>query len=220
MTLMPGILIGSNVVNPGAQSPKLTAVVKHTLLNVLPSNQVLGKVAIPFKNIKLDRADVEWLLATHEHGRGPVDWSDEHQHERAGLDMRGADQKQADLRSLPLACMCGGLTWYPRNSWTSLKEHLDMAAVHLEGADLSGAHLEGACLRGAHLEKVRLNGAHIEDSDLSGAYMQEAILRDAHIERASLVRTRLDGGILIKAHLEGAYLPGTHLEGAALYKAT
>src|SRR5262245_21104774 len=32
----------------------------------------------PFKEIKLDRADVEWLLATHESGgmRGPVDWND------------------------------------------------------------------------------------------------------------------------------------------------
>ncbi len=33
----------------------------------------------PIKNIKLDRADVEWLLATHEHRRGPIDWRDEHQ---------------------------------------------------------------------------------------------------------------------------------------------
>ena len=102
----------------------------------------------PFKNIKLDRADVEWLLATHEHGRGPVDRSDEHQHEREGLDLRGADLSRADLHDLPLAHMRGGLTWYPRNS--ELPEQLDMAAVHLEGADLSGAHLEGACLRGAH----------------------------------------------------------------------
>ncbi len=171
----------------------------------------------PFKNIKLDRADVEWLLATHEHGRGPIDWSDQHQHERARLDLRGADLKQADLHNLPLACMCGGLTWYPKNS--ELPEQLDTAAVHLDGADLSGAHLEGACLRGAHLEKARLSRAHIEDADLSGAHMQEAILRDAHIERATLVRTRLDGGNLIKAHLDGANLRGTHLEGAALYKA-
>jgi len=27
----------------------------------------------PFKDIKLNRADVEWLLATHMNGRGPVD---------------------------------------------------------------------------------------------------------------------------------------------------
>ncbi len=170
----------------------------------------------PFKNIKLDRADVEWLLANHEQGRGPIDWSDEHQREREGLDLRGAVLNQADLHNLPLSHMQGGLTWYPRNS--ELPEQFDMAAVHLDGADLNGAHLEGTCLRGAHLEKVRLSGAHIEDADLSGAYMQEASLRDAHIERATLVRTRLEGGILIKAHLEGAYLRGTHLEGAALYK--
>src|ERR1700694_5489944 len=36
----------------------------------------------PFKGEKLSRADVEWLLAIHENGRGPVDWSDESQRER------------------------------------------------------------------------------------------------------------------------------------------
>ena len=30
----------------------------------------------PFKGVRLSRADVEWLLATHENERGPVDWSD------------------------------------------------------------------------------------------------------------------------------------------------
>jgi uncharacterized protein YjbI with pentapeptide repeats len=170
----------------------------------------------PFKNIKLDRADVEWLLATHEHGRGPIDWSDEHQHERAGLDLRGADLSQADLHDLPLACMRGSLTWYPGNS--GLPEQLDMAGVHLEGANLNGAHLEGACLRSAHLEKVRLSGAHIEDADLSGAHIQEAILREVHMEGTTLIRTHLEGAILSKAHLERAKLRGTHLERAALYE--
>src|SRR5215469_9149501 len=45
----------------------------------------------PFKAMKLSRADVEWLLATYEDGLGPVDWSDASQHERQGLDLRGAD---------------------------------------------------------------------------------------------------------------------------------
>src|SRR5690242_9114334 len=39
----------------------------------------------PFRGVKLTRADVEWLLATHENGRGPVDWSDESQRKRKGL---------------------------------------------------------------------------------------------------------------------------------------
>ena len=64
----------------------------------------------PFKSMKLSRADVEWLLATHEHGCGPVDWSDENQRRRQGLDLRGADVRHADLQSLPLAGVCGGLT--------------------------------------------------------------------------------------------------------------
>src|SRR5437016_5439235 len=46
----------------------------------------------PFKDIKLSRADIEWLLATHEDRRGPVDWKD--QHTRVGLDLRGADLRQ------------------------------------------------------------------------------------------------------------------------------
>src|SRR5947207_982956 len=32
----------------------------------------INKGIYPFKDIKLNRADVEWLLATHESGRGPV----------------------------------------------------------------------------------------------------------------------------------------------------
>src|SRR6266700_6702790 len=49
----------------------------------------IKKGIYPFKDMKLSRADVEWLLATHENGRGPVDWSDEGQREREGLDLRG-----------------------------------------------------------------------------------------------------------------------------------
>jgi len=63
----------------------------------------------PFKNIELNRADVEWLLATHENGRGPIDWSDESQRERQGLDLRGADLQKINLKSLPLTGIYGGL---------------------------------------------------------------------------------------------------------------
>src|ERR1700682_2576422 len=44
----------------------------------------IEKGIYPFKDIKLSRADVEWLLATHENGRGPVDWSAEFQGTRRG----------------------------------------------------------------------------------------------------------------------------------------
>lgn len=64
----------------------------------------------PFKGVKLSRADVEWLLATHENGRGPVDWKDTSQRGREGLDVRAADLRQVDLQNLPLARLHGGLT--------------------------------------------------------------------------------------------------------------
>src|SRR5260370_42694353 len=54
----------------------------------------------PFKDIKLYRADIEWLLATHEEGRGTIDWSDERQRERLGLDLSGAILIKADLYHL------------------------------------------------------------------------------------------------------------------------
>ncbi len=56
----------------------------------------------PFSNIKLNRADIEWLLVTYENGRGPVDSRDESQRRRKGLDLRDADLSRAFLRFLPL----------------------------------------------------------------------------------------------------------------------
>ena len=69
----------------------------------------IQQVIFPFKNVRLDRADVEWLLATHENGRGPVDWSDESQRTRRGIDLRSADLRRVDLHGLPLASLVGGL---------------------------------------------------------------------------------------------------------------
>jgi len=36
----------------------------------------IEKGIYPFKNSKLDRADIEWLLATYEEGKGPIDYHD------------------------------------------------------------------------------------------------------------------------------------------------
>ena len=104
----------------------------------------------PFKDIgtKLSRADVEWLLASRVDGN--VDWSNVHQRECAGLDLRGADLRKVRLSGLPLTHMRGGLI---SDEWVLATDHQrDLAGVHLERADLRGAHLEGADLCGAHLE--------------------------------------------------------------------
>src|SRR5258708_6055886 len=107
----------------------------------------------PFKDIRLNRADVEWLLATHEKGRGPVNWGDESQRERYGLDLRGADLSQEDLSDLPLARMYGALA---SGGWeNATEEQRNMAVVCMKGVNLRQAQLQGTNLRQAQLQ-----GAH------------------------------------------------------------
>jgi uncharacterized protein YjbI with pentapeptide repeats len=170
----------------------------------------------PFKDIKLSRADVEWLLATHGNGRGPVDWNDESQREREGLDLRGADLRELDLYELPLARIIAG----PRQINVDETDELEEAAItHLEGANLVLAHLEGAVLHKAHLEKAGLLEAHLEKASLISAHLEKACLDSAHLERAACQVAHFEGTSLYCAHLEGAYLYNAHLEGANLQSA-
>src|SRR6266446_3386247 len=88
----------------------------------------------PFKGVKLSRADVEWLLATHEKNRGPVDWRDEKQRRREGMDLRGANLEGQYLGGLPLARLRGGLTW---EQWSkATEEQRNMSAIHMDRTTL------------------------------------------------------------------------------------
>ncbi|GAC1566126.1 MAG: hypothetical protein NVS2B2_38500 [Ktedonobacteraceae bacterium] len=158
----------------------------------------------PFKDVQLTRADIEWLLATHEQGRGPIDWSDHSQRARQGIDLRGADLRHVYLRGLPLACLRGGLT---QEEWiaTTLEQRAQ-AGVHLEHADLSEAHLEGAILRGAFLQNASLRLTHLEQATLFQAHVEQAYLRKAHLEGANIMYAHLEGTYLRKAWLTGADL--------------
>jgi uncharacterized protein YjbI with pentapeptide repeats len=138
----------------------------------------------PFKGIQLTRADIEWLLITHQDGHGPIEWCDQEQRGRQGLDLRGAHLCHVNLSSLPLARMMGGLH---REEWRSATlEQRDMAGVHLEGADLSETHLEGDLLRGAHLDGATLRGTHLQKAALYRAHLKNTYLREAHLEGAYL----------------------------------
>ena len=163
----------------------------------------------PFRSLKLNRADIEWLLATHENGRGPVDWNDESQREREGLDLRGADLSKVDLHSLPLACMRGGLTgsdWY-----LASPEQAEFAAINMRGTLLMQAQLEGAKLNFGYLKEANLFQANLESAELKlatleGAYLTEALLRGAELKYA-----HLEGASLRRAHLEGVSTPPADL---------
>src|SRR5260221_5913943 len=145
----------------------------------------IEKGIYPFKGLKLSRADVEWLLSTHESRgiQGHVDWSDESQRERLGVDLRGADLKGVNLSRLPLACIRGGLTEGERGSDKQWKHRCEEAAIHLENSKLIEAHLEGARLQFAHLEEADLETAHLEGARLYSADFTGANLRYAYLDR-------------------------------------
>jgi len=199
---------------PWRTEPEIDAERQQYLAERLTITPDIKQGNYPFKDIALGRADVEWLLATHENGRGSVDWSDQSQRERTGLDLRGADLRRANLRNLPLAGMIGDVSWEEREDLTQGER--TMAALLLEQADLKGAHLEHARLAYAHMEKADLRDAHLEGANLSGVDLEGAYLRGTHLEGADLFNTHLDETFLWQAHLEGARLNGTHLEGARL----
>lgn len=162
----------------------------------------------PFRNIRLTRADVEWLLANHEQGRGPIDWADPSQRERVGIDLRGADLRQVNLQGLPLACLLGGLT---KEEWVAITPELRRdASLRLNGANLSEAHLEGALLRGAYMQeavlsRTRLEGATLFLADLAGAYMRQVHAEDANMESANLARVYLHRASLVGTDLRSAF---------------
>src|SRR6266566_4643608 len=172
----------------------------------------------PFKDIKLIRADVEWLLATHENGQGPIDWSDESQRKREGLDLRGANLQGEDLRGLPLACMIGGLTGI---TWQyASPEQCEMAAVRMKSAILIQAQLEGAKLNQAYLEKANFFRANLEKAEFRMAYLEGAYLNETYLGGALLRRAHLEGVNLRAAHLEGVSTPPADLRGAFFDSAT
>jgi uncharacterized protein YjbI with pentapeptide repeats len=163
----------------------------------------------PFKDIKLSRADIEWLLATHENGRGPVDWNDESQHEREGLDLRGADLSRVNLQNLPLTGLRGGLNTNDRRDVTATER--DMAAINLEQANLSKAQLQRVNLRRAHLRGADLTWAQLQNADLRGAQLQRVNLSNAdlsgtYLQRTELENTTLDGVILSDTPYGAAFL--------------
>lgn len=218
--------------------PELRQLVLRRCLNIAPD---IEHGDYPFLDVepKLDRDDIEWLLAHHESAgaTGPVDWSNENQRARRGLDLRGADLRGVDLSGLPLARARFGLS---HTEWQrSTPDQRERAAAHLEGANLEGASLEHATLVGAHLEQARcvaavlegadLRSAHLAradflearlaEADLRGADLTETDLWKATLDRADLSQARLPKAVLREASLEHATLTQAQLQGADCIKA-
>lgn len=153
----------------------------------------------PFRDdqqgIKLTRADVEWLLVTHE--SLPVDWTDRAQRLLHGVNINGAILDGENLAHLPLA-------------------RAAMRQVRLIGAKLESAHLEGATLVEANLNGADLSRAHLEGADVRAASLRGANLYHAHLDGAILAKCHLELANLNRAHLERADIRDAHLAGADL----
>ncbi len=166
----------------------------------------------PFKDIKLNRADIEWLLAMHNDGQGPVDYDDESQRQRVGLDLRGADVRRTDLHNLPLARLIGDVTW---SQWPDLTEEQHIsAAIHFEKADLKGAHLEEAGLEYAFLEGADLRRAHLNNANLGAAQLKRAYLEGADFSGADFWLAHLDESFIWATNLSDTNLSQVHLQEA------
>ncbi len=209
---------------PWRLEPEIEALRQKYLMGRRSITPNVEKSIYPFSGIKLSRADVEWLLATHDNGLGPVNWDDEDQRNRKGLDLRGADLSHVDLSNLPLARMLSGLIW---DEWPiKTDKEPSRVMVQMAGANLSGAHLEkayltGACLTGANLSKAHLTEANLicanlVRADLSDVDLEKAQLGFAHLEEAQLLRANLKRSHLDQAYLTKAQLHFAHLEQASL----
>jgi Pentapeptide repeats (8 copies) len=132
----------------------------------------------PFKDVELNRADIEWLLATHEaEGQiGPVRWPplEEENEYRVGSDLRGAMLATLDLSYLPLTRIIGGLDQeiFP----DATPNQREAAAMNLQGANLSGCKLQEA-----ELAAVRLQGALLWNAELTSAKLGDANLDEADL---------------------------------------
>lgn len=202
---------------PWRTEPEIGLARQEQLTRCLATIPDTGAGIYPFKGMKLSRADVEWLLWVPAKENEPGHGSGEDEMLRIGLDLRGADLRNADLHALPLVHLRGGLT---RTEWDqATAKQRAAAAVLLTGADLREAHLEEAELIGVHLEKVSLHEAHLDKADLSYASLEQADLSEAYLKAANLSGTHLERAYLNEAHLEEADLSGARLEKVYLSEA-
>ena len=162
------------------------------LVTIKPS---IKEGVYPFKGIHLTRADVEWLLATHDNRQGPIYRKDSDQSERQGVDLRGAYLRSADLSNLPLTRTRFGIGY---EEWleTDDTEHGKLAAADLESANFEGSHLEEAIFIHANLKQTNFHHC----------YLEKAEFRFANLERSDLGATNLHGAYFPYANLGGADL--------------
>lgn len=143
---------------------------------------------------RFTRADVEWLLSNHESlgMAGPVDWSDERQRDRVGIDLRGADLRMVDLRGLPLACAV---------MWDAHIEQAIFEDAHLEHASFYRVHGAEAVFYRARMHRVNFVRSQCPRAALAGADLTDATFGGADFRGADFSVSDLRGANLPYARL-------------------
>ncbi len=196
----------------GPNAPTLPTARQEYLNDLLAAEAGMADDAAPLRGVKLDRADIEWLLERAGASSIPEPAPGALVRNTFRLNLRGADFHDDQGRPAALSDLA--------------LEHVDLRGARLEGVTfyrsaLDGADFTGAMLMGANLSRTTLKGAtflraRLQGADLSEAQLQDATLRLASLEGADLRLANLHGTDLRGAHLEGADLRNAHLEGADL----
>jgi uncharacterized protein YjbI with pentapeptide repeats len=161
----------------------------------------------PFKDVKLDRADVEWLLAKHNRGNGtegPEVYSDDVDGAHQRVDVRGADLRGANLRKLPLLRLYAGLVSEERD--LTQPAQWEMAAAQMQGAVLFGSDLRLSCLSDTHLEGADLRRVRLEEVYLGNAHLDGCHLMQANFEKSALRGATLRGAFFDQVQFGNANL--------------
>ncbi len=137
----------------------------------------------PMDGVKLERADVEWLI---EQNGGPIHYGDDYSG-RPGLDLRQANLMDGDFSRLPLA--------------DTLLQGARTDNASFEGSDLRWAYFDNA-----HMSETRFGGADIFKGHFEGTYLREANFRGCNLRGAWFNEsTYLDGVQFDRAGLSGCH---------------
>jgi len=153
--------------------------------------------------MRLNRADVEWLLSSRLQSSDSIDREGLDQIDIDWLNLAWADMHEVDLHGLPLIKV---------SFWNA----------YMQGTMLHSANLESCNLQDAHLEYANLIKANLKNAKVGGAYFDEALLNEAHLENidSELQKVSFKRSMLVNAHLEGAKLIGAYFERAGLEEAS
>lgn len=171
----------------------------------------------PFTSVQLNRADIEWLIATYKLRYETVLPSgNEAQGDPIGLDLRGATiigDKWHDVN----------LSFLPLDYLNKLSI-FDQVEMGMERAFLENKHVTCTIQGNANFYRASLKQADLSEMDLVRATFNMATMEGidfsySNLEKASFLEAMMEHAHFMYAHLEKARFEGAKLTKASFYGA-